>query len=395
MSSAHPVNSWDMHLFAASESAFGTQADPAAANGLQVISCNLGPVEAPGVRPKKDRSIGRGMQDGYVSGDVPPMDWNVVTSVKTRADADDAPRELALYKAAGLKGTVNSSTSYVLSMSTSPIETGDFVSATLQRNLGSGDGSALAEALRGCVTKKLIWSGGNKEVELVASGAGVGKYTYGGIDSITLANNSVTSVTITAQESYRLQPGFYICESEIIQVTAVSYGSTSATIVRGALSSTAAAHTAQPLRPYLPAATYAGAPIAEPTSTCVLGAISPIRLIEWSVDFTTGLDLLPHETSSAYVQGAKAVRYACDIKAKAVLYGARVDLAGMAAQRTAVSLSLSQGSGAGGVITFGASNVEVMPFTVPDTNNDVAIVDLSFRLRDGGTASDMFTVTLT
>lgn len=395
MASTHPVNAHDMHLLAAFESAFGTQADPAAANALQVISCSLGNVETPDVRPKKDRSIGRGMQDGYVSGDVPPIDWSVTTSVKTRGAVDDAPLEYVLYKAAGLKATTNVGTSHVLSMSTTPIESGDFASATLQRNLGSGDSSALAEALRGCVAKKLVWSGGNKEIELVASGSGIGKRTYGGIDSITLANNSVTSVTITAQESYRLQPGFYQCESEIIQVTAVSYGSTSATIVRGALSSTAAAHTAQPLRPYLPAATYAGSPIAEPTSTCVLGAISPIRLIEWSVDFTTGIDLLPHETSSAYVQGAKSVRYACAIKAKAVLYGARVDLAGMAAQRTAVSLSLSQGSAAGGIITFGASNVEVMPFSIPDTNNDVAIVDLEFRLRDGGTASDMFTVTLT
>jgi hypothetical protein len=391
-----PVNAWDARALAASESAFGTAVAPVAAQALEIISIDLGNNEVGKVRPKRDRSIGRGMQSEWIEGDVEPMDFSVLTSLKSRSAIDAAPKELALYKAAGLDVTTNAATSVVLSMSSTPIESGDFASATLSRFLGSGAGLGQAEVLRGCVVKKLNWSGGNKEVELAASGSGIGKEVLGVIDSITLASGVVTSVTITAQESYRLGLGYYICESEIIQVTAVTPGATSATIVRGALSSSAVAHTAKPLYPYYPpSVTFSGSPIAEPEATVTLGGINPLLVTEWSVDLTTGLDLLPHETSSRYVAGAKQVRYDVTVKMKLVLRGDRVDLQGMAKGRPNVALLLSQGLAVGGVVGFAAPNCEVMPFKVPDTANDIAMVDVVLRVRDGGTASDALTLTLT
>lgn len=394
--SANPVNAWDLRLLAVNESTFGTAVDPAASQALQVISADFGPNESPNVRPMRDRSIGRGMQSAFISGDTDPIPWTVIQSVKSRADQDDPIREAAFYAAAGMTSTTNVSTSRVLSMTSTPIESGTFQGLTLRRNLGSGAGAQFGEVMRGGVCTKLVWSGGNREVELAASGKAIAKDTFGQIDSITLADGSTTALTITAQESYLLAPGYYICESEIIRVVSVTYGGTSAVIARAQLSSSGVAHTAQPLRPYIPTGiSYGGSPISEVNSTCVLGSISPIRLTEWSVDFTTGLDLLPHETSSSYVQGPKQVRYDVTYKMKAVLLGNRVDLANMSKQRANVAVSLSQGTGNGGIVTFASSNCEVMPFTVPDTANDVAIVDLQLRVRDGGTASDALTVTFT
>lgn len=393
--SANAVNAFDLRLLAGSESAFGTVVNPLSANALEVASVSMGPTEVGEVRPKRDRSIGRGMQSGFVEGDVPPMDFAVDLSVKSRSAIDADPRELVLYKAAGLRRTQNSGVSLVMSLSSTPIESADFASMSLHRYLGSGAGLQFLEVMRGCVVKKLVWSGGNKELNLIASGAGIAKETQGQIDSITVTNVA-TTLTITAQESYRLRPGFYICESEVIQVTACVPGSTSATIARGALSTSAVAHTAQPLRPHLPSGiSYAGSPIAEPVCTVVLGAISPLQVTEWSVELTTGMDLLPHESSSKYIAGAKQVRYDVVYKAKAVLRGDRVDLAGMANGRPNVAVSLSQGTGVGSVVTFASSNCEVKPFAVPDTANDIAIVDLELRVRDSGSGSDAMTITFT
>ena len=394
--SANPVNSWDTRLLAVSESTFGTAVAPANTQGLEVINVDLGMNESGKVRPKRDRSIGRGMQSGFVEGDVDPMDFSVITSVKSRAAVDTAPRELALYRAAGLLNTTNAGVSSVLSMASTPIESAAFASATLSRFLGVGAGGQQAEVLRGCVVKALQWSGGNKELELQASGQGVAKEVLGQIDSITLASGVVTSMTVTAQESYKLGLGYYLCESEVIQVTAITPGGTTATIARAQLSTTGVAHTAQPLRPHYPSGVaFTGNPIAEPNATVILGAISPLLVTEWSLDLTTGMDLLPHETSSKYIAGAKQVRYDVSYKLKAVLRGDRVDLQGMSKGRANVAVSLAQGIGVGGIATFASANCEVMPFNVPDTANDIAMVDIELRVRDSGTASDALTVTFT
>lgn len=78
----------------ASESTLGTAPTPAdvaayAALALPTIKTDLGPVQAPVVRAKQDRGLGRGMQDGFVSGRYEPVPWNVSMSMMTRADADD------------------------------------------------------------------------------------------------------------------------------------------------------------------------------------------------------------------------------------------------------------------------------------------------------------------
>ena len=399
--SANPVNAWDMLCLIASESTIGTTPTPAstvayAALAVEAINCTLGGAEVGVVRPKQDRSLGRGMQSGWVEGRVAPMDWSFTTSLKSRAAVDTAPHVLALLKAAGLKVTTNAGVSVVIAPSPTPIESGDFVSASLTRFEGSGLATHLAETLRGCVAKSLGIKGGGGELMATFAGSGIGKTeARGRLDSITVLIGAL-SLTITAEESYRLTPGYYLCEAEIIQVTAVTPGATTATIVRGALASTAAAHAAQPMVPYRPpAVTFTGSPIAEPVSTVTLGGIA-LRCRSWSIDLTTGLDLLEPETGSKYSQGAKCTRYDAKVSLQFVLSGDQVSLLGKATARPSLALSIVQGTGVGGIVTFAAPNCEVVPFALPDTNNDVAVVDVTLRLRDGAsTGNDMFSLTLT
>lgn len=403
--SANPVNSWDMLVLAATETTLGTTPTPAntaayAALALEAINCSLGPAEAGVVRAKQDRNVGRGMQSGFVEGRVQPLEWSLDTSLKTRAAVDTNPQALALFKAAGLKVVVNAGTNVTMTPSPQPIEAGDFAGVSLTRLLGSGLAVYEAEVLRGCVARALRLEGGGGELLAKFSGAGIGKTTASGqagvlgrIDSITLANGSGTSLTITAEESYRLGLGYYLCESEVIQVTACTPGSTSATIVRGALGTTGAAHTAQPLVPYRPTPSFTGAPIAEPVSTVTLGGVAA-RCRSWSVDIATGMDLLEPETGSRYSQGAKYTRFEAKVKLQLVLSGDQVSLMGKAQARPTVALILAQGTGAGGIVTFNAPYCEVVSFVAPDTNNDVAIVDVELRCRDNS-GNDMFSLVLT
>lgn len=400
-----PVNAWDERLLAATETTFGVTPTPAstgayAALALEVISAAMGPVEVGQVRPKRDRNLGRGMQSGFVEGRVEPMAFSVSLSPKSRAAVDASPLELALYKAAGLKVTTNASTSVVLSMVPTPIESADFASCSLSRFLGSGAAAFEREVLRGCLVTGLRLEGGDKEVLATFTGKGVGKRTSGALDSITLASGGTTTLTHTAEESYRLSKGYYLCESEIIEVvndSDVGYGSTSTTIARGVLGSSAVAHTAKPLYVYVPAPTFTGAPIAEPNATCSIGGVT-MRLLSWSMDLTTGLDMLPGETGSKYVQGAKAVRYDVKYSVRAVLDGNGVSNLGKAQQRAwagALPVSLSQGAVAGGVVTLASSYCEIEPFAVPDTETDVAIVDIGLRVRDNAAGNNAITITLT
>lgn len=399
--SANPVNAWDMLALVAPESALGTTPAPAstaayAALAVEAINLTLGGAEVGNVRPKQDRSLGRGMQSGWVEGRVAPMDWSFVTSLKSRAAVDTASHVAALLKAAGLKVTINGGSNVTITPSATPIESGDFASVSLTRFEGSGLAVHLAETLRGCVAKSLALKGGNSELMATFAGSGVGKTeARGRIDSITVLIGAL-SVGITAEESYRLTPGYYLCESEIIQVTAVTPGSTTATIVRGALASTAAAHTAVPLVPYRPpTVAFTGSPIAEPVSTVTLGGIA-LRCRSWSFDLATGMDLLEGETGSKYSQGAKYTRYDAKVSLQLVLSGDQVSLLGKATARPNLALSISQGTGVGGVVTIAAPNCEVVPFATPDTNNDIAVVDVTLRIRDGASAgNDAFSIVLT
>jgi hypothetical protein len=229
---------------------------------------------------------------------------------------------------------------------------------------------------------------------LTASGAGVGKVTQGGIESITV-NDAVTSLTITAEESYRLRPGYYLCESEIITVTACAAGGTSATIARGALGSSAASHTAKALLPLVPSGiSFTGSPIPETTCTVTIGGVA-FRALSWSIDVTTGLDLLAGETGSKYSQGAKELRYDVKPVIRLALSADDVAALGKATARTAVAVSIGQGTGTGAIATFSMPYCEIEPVAVPDSVSDVSIVDLSLRVRDDAAGNNAFTVTLT
>lgn len=401
-----PVNGWNSTLLIAAESTFGTAAVPAdvssyAATAVEHISADLGQVEQGAVRPKADRNQGRGNTNAFVEGRVAPIPWAVSLSAKSRSAVDATPREgTALYKMAGLTQTVNTSTSYTLTPSATPIESNDFVSGTIRRFLGSGSAAFEGETLRGCICDKLVWSGGDKEVTVDASGVGIGKYAQGSLDSITLASGGGTSLTHTATESYELDTGYYLCESEILTIAraGVGYGTTTTTIARGALASTGAAHTAKPLYVYIPTGiSYAGSPIAEPNATVSLGGVTS-RVLSWKVELNTGMGLLPGETGSAYIQGARYGRYSLAISAQLVLSGAQVALLGKATQRAtagALAVSLSQGSGTGAVWTFASSYCELEAMRVPSPANDVSIVDIRFRVRDNSTGNNAFTITLT
>lgn len=404
--SANPVNAWDMLVLAATETTLGVTPTPAsqAAYGLlavEAVDCDLGPAEAGVIRSKQDRAVGRDETSGFVEGRVMPMAWSFDTSLKSRAAVDTPSPLLPLLKAAGLLHTVNAATNVTITAPGQPIEGGAFAGVSLTRFLGSGLAVHEAEVLRGCVARALSIKGAAQEVLAKFTGVGIGKTTASGqagvlgkIDSITLASGVVTTLTITAEESYRLGVGYYLCESEVIQVTACTPGGTSATIARAALGTTGAAHTAQPLIPYRPTPTFTGAPIAEPTSSVTLGGVS-VRARSWSIDLSTGMDLLDGETGSRYSQGAKYTRIGVKVSMQLVLSADQVSLIGKAQARPNLALVLSQGVGAGGVFTFNASNCEVVAFNTPETANDVAVVDVQLRVRGTTTGNDSFSIVLT
>lgn len=397
--STAPVPSWNSHVLAASESAFATAVDPAAAQVLEVISFKTGPVEQGVIRDVKDRSIGRNMRAAYIEGRVEPIAWSMEMSQKSRSAIAAAFVELALFKAGGLKETLNASTSAVLSLVADPLASVDFASATLRRILGHPDNAnALeAETLYGAFVESVSWAGGDKELALTISGKAAGKRTSGKIDSVTLLIGD-TSMTITALESYRLQVGeYYQVESEAIKVTALVPGATSCTIARAQLSTSAAAHAAVPLYPYCPTLTaQTGRPISEATCTASIGGVTT-RLLSWSIEVKTGLAALPGETGSAHIQGVKVHRYDITGKARLVLKGDDVTLAGKVTGRMqagAQAVAISQGTGTGGIAAFSLPYCEIAPFEVPDTADDAAVVDVTFRVRDNA-GNDALTITCT
>lgn len=408
MSNFSPVPSWDSRVFVNEEGAypanFGTPATPTAAQAMEHIGLTLPAAEVGAVRAQKDRNSGRGMTNKYTEGRVGPMAFSGQRSIRSRAAADTVPQESVIYAASGLHQVVNSGTSVVYSPSQDPVSGSDFQSLSIYRVLGAANSAAMeAEWLRGCVVKALKISGADKDLLLDYSGAGIGKATVGLISSITLDNSQTSYAGITTEEAYRLNnalnSGFghlYMqVESEIIDITAVAVSTHTLTFTRAALSSSAAAHTSKPLYPYQPALTgYAGSPISEPVSSVTIDGVG-IRAMSWEFNLkATGVDLLPGETNSKHIQGIKVLRYDAEVRAKLVLHGDDVSLLGKATNRNNVAWSLVQGGVAGGIVTIGGSYAEVMPFVVPDTAGDDAIVDVQLRLRDNS-GNDMFTITYT
>lgn len=396
-----PVNSWDMALAAVSETTFGTTPTPADAAAfkarfLECISASLGPAAQVGVvRPKQDRGIGRGPTEGFVEGRVEPVDWNVMLSVKSRTANDTAPLELALYKAAGLN-CQDAGATYTLTPSATPIQSSHFSGVSLYRVLGKGLAAYESEQLRGGVCRSLKWEGGDKELMLTASGVGVGKRSAGMV-TVTFTDDITTSGTLaSAEDSYRIDLGYYLCESEIILVTAYTAGNTGITATRAQLGTSGAAHAAQDAFPYIPALTsqFTGSPISEASSSVDLAGVSGVRCINWGFELTTGMDLLPGETGSQTIQGALYKRMDAKMNLRLVLSQQQLTMIGRARSRPSIACTVNQGSGTGSLFSIACAQGEIENFVVPDTVNDVAVVDVGLRLRDSAAGNDLFTVTL-
>lgn len=399
--SAEPIDVWDTRCLAASESSFGTTPNPAASQAMEFISIDTGPQETGDFRPKKDRNSGRGMTDGYVKGRVKPLPWNMVTSVKTRADADDVPVEHPLYAAAGLKRTINSGTSVVYSLVGAPVQSGDFSSLSIYRAIGVGTDSTsnryFAEQLRGGIVQEITFSGGDRELTTRFGGQAIGKYHLGFSNSITFSDGSGTTLTFgSAEEAYRFDRGWYQIESEVVKITSdMVAGDTSCTVSRAQLSTSGAAHAAKPLVPYLPTVAYTGSPIPETTCTVSIDS-QTIRFTSFEISFTSGLDMGPGETGSVYVQTPIVKRYTVKVTLKGMMRREDVALLGKAKrQKTPCAVSIVCGTGAGGIVTFSLPYTEIDAMPVPDNANDVAMWSVGLRTRDSSTGNDLMTMTLT
>lgn len=382
-----PIPGWALRALVATETSFGVPADPVAAAGLEVINLDMGPIELGAIRPKRDRPWGRTNQSAFIEGRVEPIEFSLETSIKKRAAATTVAKEAVLYRAGGLIETVGgSSVGYTLSLA--PV----VPSLSILRALGA---PALESELgRGGIVKSLEWSGGDAELLLKAAGAFVAKRAAGSVASITLADGSGTTLTVTSDEAYRLSLGYYLCESEILEVTAINYTSGELTLERAQLSSSGAAHAAKPLYPYCPALTATDDPISEADLTVTLDGDS-YRCTKFVVTLSTGVDHLPAEAGSKYRQGLKVIR--CEAKASLslVLKGEDLMLLGKCTQKKNVAAVITCGTGAGGIVAFSLPYAELDAFTVPAPADDVSAVDLTLRCRDSedSAGNDVLTVT--
>lgn len=394
--SAEPINSWDLVALVASESAFGTPPAPAGSQAVEVISIKTGPSEEQATRGKRDRGLGREMQNGFVRGRVQPGPFSIIASWKSRADADDVIAALdVIMAAAGIYRTINSGTSVTYTPVADPQSSGALVPMSITRLLGKGAYATLGEVCRGCVVKTLKISGGDKEVELEAAGDWIGKYTNGKVDSVTLADGSVTSLTLSAESSHRIGPGYYSIESEVVRVTDSNYGATTRTIARAQVSTTGAAHTAQPMVPYVPGdISFTGSPISEANATFTLDSVA-LECQSWTVDMKTGIDHRAGATGSAYSPGTKLLRSDLSISAKVMLKREHLSLVGKSNTGKTVVVAITQGTGAGGIFGFTASYCEVEAFEVPDSESDIVIADVKLRVRGDSAGNNAFTITLT
>lgn len=389
-------------FFAADESALGTAVAPAdvaafAAQAIATIECDMGDAQEPETRAKQDRGLGRGMQDGFVAGRFPPVPWNVMTSMKSRADADDAPRELGLWKAAGFGRTISGGTSYTLAPTATPVESADLVTQTFTRILGRAPGEMAIDRLYGAFADTVKIEGGGAEVMLAFSGMAQAKALGTALASITVTDVA-TAIVVTAAESYAfpLNGGYYIVESEVVLIGSVTHGGTSIPITRAQLGTSAAAHNATPIYPYLPAGVaYGGAPISEAltTSASLYGITVPV--LKWAVTIKTGLKPSPGETGNAYFQKVITTRFDVECTFDILLKGDDIRLYNRARARTANAVILRQGTTAGGIVTVNLPYTELVAPAAKDNANGEVTVSCSLRVRDDTAGNNAFSIVLT
>lgn len=391
MSNANPVNAWDTAVLLASDATLGTTIAPTAAQAFEFVSIDTGAAEVGEVRGKKDRNVGRNMQSDFVEGRVKPMAFSIEASLKSRAANTTVPKESALMKAAGLLETVGGS-SVAYTLPADPIGSAVFSGVSIYRVIGKGSNTTVAEQLRGGVIKSLSWSGGDKELMLKASGEAIGKYVQGRVESITVLIGA-TSLTVTGEDIYQLAPGYYQCESEVILVGVGVAGVFP--ITRAQLGTSAAAHTAMVLRPYIPALTYLGAPISEGGLVTVTFDGIALRGLSFNLDLTTGGKLLPGESGSKYPQGAVFGRNEVKGGTKLVVKSTDIALYNKATARKVCAVSFVMGSVAGAIYTFSLPQCEIEAPKLPDNGNDYSTADISVRVRDSAAGNDALSVTLT
>lgn len=399
MPNSAPISSWDTTAFVVSETAFATTPTPAsvgayAAQAIEIINLGMGnAADVGGVRAQQDRGVGRGMQKGFVEGRVIPEAFTLKTSVKTRASAVTASPLDPLLSAAGLKKTVGATVVYA--PSATPIESEDLKTVSITGTKGTGLATSVVETLAGCVVSKLSISCVDSECLAEFSGVGAKKTTQGHADGITV-DSSVGSESHAVEFIGAVQPGYYSIESEVIKVTSIDAGTPQIFyFTRGVLGSTAVAHTAKSIIPFKPTGiTFTGAPISEAVSTVTLGGVD-LRCTAFKIEIMTGVDLLNGESGSRYSQGPKYARYNVDISAKIQIRADQMHLVGKARSRNVLPVVISQGTSGGAGFRFTAALAEIISFPIPDTANDIAIVDIKFRLRDSeATGNDMFSMEL-
>lgn len=392
---AEPVNGWAAKALIASESVFGTVPNPANSQAIEFVTLSTGPNALGQIRPIRDRNpYGRGMTHGYVEGRQAAIDWSLETSIKSGAEGV-TPKEHSIYLAAGLYHNAG-----VYSQTPYPIEVATFASLSIYRLLGTPGatvGAAFeAEQLRGGVVRTLSWSGGDKELTLVAAGQAIDKRHLGYAPSITINNSDTTFTFANAEEGARFGVGWYQCESEAIAITAMDYTTYTATILRAQLSTSAASHSSKPLVPYFPSApSYSGVPISEATASTVTLDGQAIRCLSWSIEMATGMELLPGETGSKYVQGVRELRSSVTVKLRLIMKREDVALLGKSTSKKSVACTIVQGAAQYSVNTFSMPYCEIDAFQVPDTANDVVTIDVTLRTRDSATGNDAFTLTKT
>lgn len=387
---SEPVLGWDARCVIAAESTFGTTPDWASADAIEAINLDMGPTEVGNTRAQKDKTQGRGMTSKFVEGRVDPIAFTLDTSVKSRAAVDTVPKESVLYRAGGLVQAVNGGASVTYTLSSNPTPP----SMSALRVLGTDPTAYHGEQGRGGVIRKLTWAGGDQELNLKAEGLFIGKNHAGYIDSITLADGVGTSLTVSVAEAFRLSANMFMkCESEVFKITSVNYATGVCVIARAQLGTSGAAHAAKPTWPHIPTLTLAGSPISEANVVVNIDGTAT-RCTKFQLEFTTGVDMLPGESGSRYIQGKKVVR--CDVKGTASLVLKREDVTflGKITQRDAMAFNIVCGTGAGGIVTLNVPFCEMMPTTVPDTQNDVVVCDIEFRARDNA-GNDILDITLT